>query len=250
MAGHSKWSNIKHRKGAQDKKRAQLFTKLAKEVTIAAKEGGKDINFNPRLRLALEKAKKNSMPKDNIERAIKKGTGELAGVEYLEMKYEGYGPGGTAFIVDVVTENKNRSASSIRSNFAKNGGNLGTDGAVAWMFEKKGQIIIKSEGLDADEFMMEALELGAEDVLVEDDTFEVITDPADFQTVLEELTKAGYENEEAEITMIPENMVKIEDEEVAAKVLKLYEALEDNEDVNDVYSNFDISDELMEKIMG
>ena len=250
MAGHSKWSNIKHRKGAQDKKRAQLFTKLAKEVTIAAKEGGKDINFNPRLRLALEKAKKNSMPKDNIDRAIKKGTGELAGVEYIEMRYEGYGPGGTAFIVDVVTDNKNRSASSVRSNFAKNGGNLGTDGAVAWMFEKKGQIIIKSEGLDADEFMMEALEFGAEDVLVEGDTFEVITDPADFQNVLEALTEAGYENEEAEITMIPENMVKIEDEEVAAKVLKLYEVLEDNEDVNDVYSNFDISDELIEKIMG
>ena len=250
MAGHSKWSNIKHRKGAQDKRRAQLFTKLAKEVTIAAKEGGKDINFNPRLRLALDKAKKQSMPKDNIERAIKKGTGELAGVEYIEIRYEGYGPGGTAFIVEVVTENKNRSASSVRSNFAKNGGNMGSDGAVAWMFNKKGQIILNSEGLDADEFMMEALEMGAEDLIVEGDTFEILTDPTELQAVVEALTEAGYKYEEAEIVMLPENMVKVEDEEMAEKVMKLYEALEDNEDVNDVYANFDISDELMEKIMG
>ncbi len=250
MAGHSKWSNIKHRKGAQDKKRAQLFTKLAKEVTIAAKEGGKDINFNPRLRLALEKAKKQSMPKDNIDRAIKKGTGELAGVEYVEIRYEGYGPGGTAFIVEVVTDNKNRSASSVRSNFAKNGGNLGADGAVAWDFEKKGQIFIKSEGLDADEFMMEAIELGAEDVVEDDDMFEVLTDPTELNQVNEALKNAGFESEEAEIVMLPKNKVKVEDLETAEKVLKLYEALEDNEDVNDVYSNFDISDELMEEIMG
>lgn len=250
MAGHSKWSNIKHRKGAQDKKRAQLFTKLAKEVTIAAKEGGKDINFNPRLRLALEKAKKQSMPKDNIDRAIKKGTGELAGVEYIEIRYEGYGPAGTAFIVDVVTENKNRSASSVRSNFAKNGGNLGSDGAVAWMFDKVGEIIMKSKDLDADEFMMEALEMGAEDLIEEGENFEIITDPTELQNVVEALTEAGHEHEEAEIIMKPKNMVKIDDLETAQKILKLYEALEDNEDVNDVYANFDISDELMEQIMG
>jgi YebC/PmpR family DNA-binding regulatory protein len=250
MAGHSKWSNIKHRKGAQDKKRAQLFTKLAKEVTIAAKEGGKDLNFNPRLRLALEKAKKNSMPKDNIDRAIKKGTGELAGVEYIEIRYEGYGPGGTAFIVEVVTENKNRSASSVRSNFSKNGGTLGSDGAVAWDFEKKGQIIIKSEGLDADEFMMEAIEMGAEDVIEDGEFFEVLTDPTEMHQVDEALKNAGFESEEAEIVMLPKNKVKVEDLETAEQVLKVYEALEDNEDVNDVYSNFDISDELMEQIMG
>jgi len=250
MAGHSKWSNIKHRKGAQDKKRAQLFTKLAKEVIIAAKEGGKDLNFNPRLRLALEKAKKNSMPKDNIDRAIKKGTGELAGVEYVEIRYEGYGPGGTAFIVEVVTDNKNRSASSVRSNFSKNGGTLGSDGAVAWDFEKKGQIIIKSEGLDADEFMMEAIEMGAEDVIEDGEFFEVLTDPTEMHQIDEALRGAGFESEEAEIVMLPKNKVKVEDLETAEQVLKVYEALEDNEDVNDVYSNFDISDELMEQIMG
>ena len=250
MAGHSKWSNIKHRKGAQDKKRSQLFTKLAKEVTIAAKEGGKDLNFNPRLRLALDKAKKNSMPKDNIDRAIKKGTGELAGVEYIEIRYEGYGPGGTAFIVEVVTENKNRSASSVRSNFSKNGGNMGSDGAVAWMFDKKGQIIMKSKGLNGDEFMMEALEMGADDLIVEGDTFEILTDPTELQVVLEGLTATGHDYEEAEIVMLPKNMVKVEDLETAEKVLKLYEALEDNEDVNDVYANFDISDELIEQIIG
>jgi len=250
MAGHSKWSNIKHRKGAQDKKRAQLFTKLAKEVTIAAKEGGKDVNFNPRLRLALEKAKKQSMPKDNIDRAIKKGTGELAGVEYVEIRYEGYGPGGTAFIVDVVTDNKNRSASSVRSNFSKNDGNLGADGAVAWDFEKKGQIIIKAEGLDLDEFMMEAIEMGAEDVIESGEVLEVLTDFTELHQVDEALKNAGFESEEAEIVMLPKNKVKVEDLETAEKVWKLFEALEDNEDVNDVYSNFDIPDELMEQIIG
>lgn len=250
MAGHSKWSNIKHRKGAQDKKRAQLFTKLAKEVTIAAKEGGKDINFNPRLRLALDKAKKQSMPKDNIDRAIKKGTGELAGVEYVEIRYEGYGPGGTAFIVEVVTDNKNRSASSVRSNFSKNDGNLGADGAVAWDFEKQGQIIIKSDGLDLDEFMMEAVEMGAEDVVEAGEFLEVLTSFTELHQVDEALKGAGYESEEAEIVMLPKNKVKVEDLETAEKVWKLFEALEDNEDVNDVYSNFDISDELMEQIVG
>jgi len=250
MAGHSKWSNIKHRKGAQDKKRAQLFTKLAKEVTIAAKEGGKDVNFNPRLRLALEKAKKQSMPKDNIDRAIKKGTGELAGVEYVEIRYEGYGPGGTAFIVDVVTDNKNRSASSVRSNFAKNGGNLGADGAVAWDFEKKGQIIVKSEGIDLDEFMLEVLDMGAEDVIENDEVLEILTDPTELQQVDSALKEAGYESEEAEIVMLPKNKVKVDDLETAEKVWKLFEALEDNEDVNDVYSNFDIPDEIMEQIVG
>ncbi|WP_319203481.1 YebC/PmpR family DNA-binding transcriptional regulator [uncultured Ilyobacter sp.] len=249
MAGHSKWSNIKHRKGAQDKKRAKLFTKLGKELTIAAKEGGGDINFNPRLRLALEKARAGNMPKDNIERAVKKGTGELEGVEYVEIRYEGYGPSGTAFIVDVVTDNKNRSASSVRSTFSKRGGNLGSDGAVAWMFNKNGLIEIPAEGVDEEELMMTALEAGAEDVKLEDETFEVITDPADFQTVLDSLVEAGYKYEEAEVTMIPENKVEITDEDTAKKVFALYEALEDIDDVDDVYSNFDISDDIMEKIM-
>ncbi|WP_319369954.1 YebC/PmpR family DNA-binding transcriptional regulator [uncultured Ilyobacter sp.] len=250
MAGHSKWSNIKHRKGAQDKKRAKLFTKLGKELTISAKEGGGDINFNPRLRLALEKARAGNMPKDNIERAIKKGTGELEGVEYVEIRYEGYGPSGTAFIVDVVTDNKNRSASSVRAAFSKKGGNLGADGAVAWMFNKNGVISIPAEGIDEEELMMAALEAGAEDVKLEGENYEVLTSPTDFQTVLDTLVESGYKYEEAEVTMIPENRVEITDEDTAKKVLALYETLEDIDDVDDVYSNFDISDEIMEKIMG
>jgi YebC/PmpR family DNA-binding regulatory protein len=250
VAGHSKWSNIKHRKGAQDKKRAKLFTKLGKELTISAKEGGGDINFNPRLRLALEKARAGNMPKDNIDRAVKKGTGELEGVEYVEIRYEGYGPSGTAFIVEVVTDNKNRSAASVRSAFSKKGGNLGADGAVAWMFNKNGVIAILAEGIDEEELMMTALEAGAEDVKLEGETYEVITSPADFQSVLDSLVEAGYKYEEAEVTMIPENRVEITDEETAKKVFDLYEALEDIDDVDDVYSNFDIPDEIMEKLMG
>lgn len=249
MAGHSKWSNIKHRKGAQDKKRAKLFTKLGKELTISAKEGGGNIDFNPRLKLALDKAKAGNMPKDNIERAIKKGTGELEGVDFVEIRYEGYGPAGTAFIVEVVTDNKNRSASGVRAAFSKKGGNLGTDGAVAWMFNKCGQIIIEAEGIDEEELMMTALEAGADDVKAEEGIFEVITDVAAFQGVLEALTEAGYKYEEAEITMIPENKVEITDVDTAKKVLALFETLEDIDDVDDVYSNFEISDEIMEEAM-
>ena len=248
MAGHSKWSNIKHRKGAQDAKRGKLFTKLGKELTIAAKEAGGDPNFNPRLRLAIDKAKAANMPKDNLDRAIKKGTGELEGVDYMEIRYEGYGPEGTAFIVEVVTDNKNRSASEVRAAFSRRSGNLGTDGAVAWMFAKKGEIIIAGEGLDADELMMAALEAGAEDVKEEDGEFTVLTEPADCNMVAEELKKVGYSVMEAEVTMIPDNKVQITDLETAKKVMALYEALDDLDDVNDVYSNFDISDELLEQL--
>lgn len=248
MAGHSKWNNIQHRKGAQDRKRASLFTKLGRELTIAAKEGGGDPGFNPRLRLAIEKAKAGNMPKDILERAIKKGTGELEGVDYMEMRYEGYGPAGTAFIVDVVTDNKNRSASEIRTAFTRKGGNLGTDGAVSWMFKKQGVITVKSEGLDADEFMMAALEAGAEDVSDEGDVFEVITDYTEFQTVLENLKAAGYNYEEAEIAMNPENKVEITDLETAKKVMVLYDALDVLDDVQEVYANFDIPEELLEQL--
>ncbi|MBC2856444.1 MAG: YebC/PmpR family DNA-binding transcriptional regulator [Cetobacterium sp.] len=248
MAGHSKWSNIKHRKGAQDTKRAKIFTKLGKELTIAAKEAGGDPGFNPRLRLAIDKAKAANMPKDNLERAIKKGTGELEGVDYMEIRYEGYGPEGTAFIVEVVTDNKNRSASEVRSTFSKKGGNLGTDGAVAWMFQKKGEIVIKANGMDSEEFMMAALEAGAEDIIEEDDEFQVLTNPLEFQNVLEKLVEEGYSYEEAEVTMLPDNKVNITDLETAKKVLALYEALEELDDVNDVYSNFEISDELLEQL--
>ena len=248
MSGHSKWNNIKHRKGAQDKKRAKLFTKFVRELTIAAKEGGGDPSFNPRLRLAIEKAKAGNMPKDILDRAIKKGTGELEGVEFSEIRYEGYGPAGTAFIVDVVTDNKNRSASEVRMTFTRKGGNLGTDGAVAWMFKKQGVITVKSEGIDPDEFMMAALEAGAEDVSEEDGVFEVITDYTEFQTVLENLKTAGYAYEEAEISMNPENKVEITDLETAKKVMVLYDALDDLDDVQDVYANFDIADELLDQL--
>lgn len=248
MAGHSKWSNIKHRKGAQDAKRGKLFTKLGKELTIAAKEAGGDPNFNPRLRLAIDKAKAANMPKDNLERAIKKGTGELDGVDYMEIRYEGYGPEGTAFIVEVVTDNKNRSASEVRATFSRRNGNLGTDGAVSWMFQRKGEIIVGAEGVDADELMMAALEAGAEDVKEEDGEFTVLTDSADCNTVAEGLKKAGYNVTEAEVAMIPDNKVQITDLETAKKVMALYEGLDDLDDVNDVYSNFDISDELLEQL--
>jgi len=249
VSGHSKWNNIQHRKGAQDKKRANLFTKLGKELTIAAKEGGGDASFNPRLRLAVEKAKAGNMPKDILERAIKKGTGELEGVDYQEIRYEGYGPSGTAFIVDVVTDNKNRSASDVRSTFSKKGGNLGSDGAVAWMFNKKGEIIISSDQVkDSEEFMMEVLEAGAEDIIEEDGEYQVITDPTDFRSVLDSLTEAGYKYEEAEVTMLPENKVNVTDLAIAKKVLALYETLDDLDDVQEVYSNFDIPEEILNQI--
>ncbi|WP_297486683.1 YebC/PmpR family DNA-binding transcriptional regulator [uncultured Cetobacterium sp.] len=248
MSGHSKWSNIKHRKGAQDAKRAKVFTRLGKELTIAAKEAGGDPNFNPRLRLAIDKAKAANMPKDNLERAIKKGTGELEGVDYMEIRYEGYGPEGTAFIVEVITDNKNRSASEVRAAFSRNNGNLGTDGAVAWMFQRKGEIIVLAEGIDAEEFMMAALEVGADDVIEEDGEFTVLTEQSQCNLVAEELKKLGYKVEESEVSMIPDNKVSITDLETAKKVMDLYDVLDDLDDVNDVYSNFDISEELLEQI--
>lgn len=247
MAGHSKWANIQHRKGRQDKLRAKLFTKLGKELTIAAREGGGNIEFNPRLRLALDKAKAGNMSKDVIDRAIKKGTGELEGVEYVEIRYEGYGPAGVAFVVDVVTDNKNRSASTVRSNFSKNGGNLGSDGAVSWMFHKKGVFVFDNSD-DLDELMMVALDCGAEDIIEEDDSVVVYTDYTEFHTVNNGLTEAGYEATSAEISMVPENRVEITDVETAEKIMKLFDALEDNEDVQEVYANFEISQEILDKI--
>ena len=248
MSGHSKWNNIQHRKGAQDKKRAKLFTKLGRELTIAAKEAGGDPSFNPRLRLAIEKAKAGNMPKDILERAIKKGTGELEGVDFMEIRYEGYGPEGTAFIVDVVTDNKNRSASEVRTVFSRKGGNLGSDGAVSWMFKRLGIIEVKADGLDFDEFMMAALEAGAEDVTEEGEVFEVITDYTQLQVVTENLKAAGYEYTEAEISMVADNRVEITDLEMAKKVMLLYDSLDDLDDVQEVYSNFDIPESLLEQL--
>lgn len=247
MAGHSKWANIQHRKGRQDKIRGKLFTRIGKEITIAARDGG-ILEFNPKLRMTIEKAKAANMTKDVIERAIKKGTGELEGQEYLEFTYEGYGAAGVAFVVEIVTDNKNRSASSVRSNFARNDGNLGADGAVAWMFHKKGILAVVKGDLDSDDFMMQALDAGAEDIREEDGKFIIITEFTEFMNVKSNLEGQGIVVESAEPTMIPENTVEITDEETAKKVIKLYEALEDNEDVQNIYANFEISDELMEKI--
>ncbi|MBP6467186.1 MAG: YebC/PmpR family DNA-binding transcriptional regulator [Fusobacteriaceae bacterium] len=247
MAGHSKWANIQHRKGRQDKIRGKLFTRIGKELTIAARDGGNP-EFNPKLRMAIDKAKAANMSKDVLERAIKKGTGELEGVEYVEMTYEGYGPAGVAFVVEIVTDNKNRSAASVRSNFARNDGNLGADGAVSWMFHRKGIIIVDKGDMDTDDFMLQALDAGAEDISEENGKFEVVTEFSEFMAVKGNLEGQGIIVESAEITMIPENNVEITDEEMAKKVMKLYEALEDNEDVQNIYANFEISDELMEKI--
>ncbi len=248
MAGHSKWANIQHRKGRQDDIRGRVFTKIAKELTVAARQGGGDINFNPRLRLCVEKAKAENMPKDNIERAIKKGTGELEGVDYIEIRYEGYGPEGVAVIVDAVTDNKNRTASNIRSTFSKNGGNLGETGGVGWMFDKKGVIVFESEVISEDELMDIALEAGAEDIKNEGEILSVYMDSSEFENVKKVFDDKKIKYSSAEITMVPQNTIKITDEEVAKKLLKLYEKLEEDDDVQEVYANFDIADEIMDRL--
>ncbi len=248
MAGHSKWANIKHRKGAVDAKRGKIFTKLIKEITVAARLGGGDPNANPRLRSAIAAAKTENMPKDNMDRAIKKGTGELEGAVYEEITYEGYGPGGVAVLVDCMTDNKNRTVAEVRHFFSKSGGNLGESGCVAWMFDKKGSILIEKDLVAEEELMDLALEAGAEDVVEEDNVFQVITAPDDFNDVREALEAKGLAFVEAAVSMIPQNVVEIADEKVARQVLKLLENLEDNEDVQNVYANFDIPDAIMEAV--
>lgn len=247
MSGHNKWSTIKHKKGAADAKRGKIFTKIIKEITVAAKLGGGDPAGNPRLRSAVDKAKAENMPKDNIERAIKKGTGELEGVNYEEIVYEGYGPGGVAVLVECMTDNRNRTVSDVRSTFTKCNGNMGETGCVSWMFDQKGLIVV---GKDADfEKLFEvALEAGAEDVTDEDEQYEVLADPSMFIEVREALEKAGFAYESAEVTMIPQTMIKL-DGKNAENMLKLMDRLEDNDDVQNVYANFDISMEEMEKLM-
>lgn len=247
MSGHNKWSTIKHKKGAADAKRGKIFTKLIKEISVAAKIGGGDPEGNPRLRTAIDKAKAENMPKDNIERAIKKGTGGMEGVIYEEINYEGYGPGGAAVLVEVMTDNRNRSVSDIRSIFTKCNGNMGETGCVSWMFDKKG-LIVFSKQTDFEKLFEAALEVGAEDVTDEDEQIEVLTDLASFIEVREALEKGGFKYESAEITMIPQTMVKLEGKQ-AESMLKLMERLEDNDDVQNVYSNFDIPAEEMERMM-
>ncbi|HHB75155.1 MAG TPA: YebC/PmpR family DNA-binding transcriptional regulator [Desulfobulbus sp.] len=248
MSGHSKWSTIKRKKGANDAKRGKIFTKLIKEITIAARMGGGDPAGNPRLRSAIIAAKSENMPKDNIARAIKKGTGDLDGAVYEEILYEGYGPGGVAVLVETMTDNKNRTVADIRHFFAKSGGNLGESGCVAWMFDKKGSIMVDREGVDEDELMELAIEAGAEDVLEEETTFQILTEPDDFAEVVETLEKSGINCIEAGISMIPKNTVDVTAEKTARSLLKLLDNLEDNDDVQKVHANFDISDDLMENL--
>ena len=233
MAGHSKWANIQHRKGAQDKKRGKLFTKLIREITIAAKMGGSDLDANPRLRLAVDKAKSQSMPKDNIERAVKRGAGETEGADYLEIRYEGYGPGGTAVMVDCLTDNRNRSVAEVRHAFTKFGGNLGADGSVGYLFNQVGQLLFPA-GSDEDVVMEAAIEAGAEDVIVDDDgSIEVLTDPGEFETVRDAMRKAGLKADSAEVTMRASTSASLELKE-AGSMVKMLEMLEDLDDVQEL----------------
>lgn len=247
MSGHNKWSTIKHKKGAADAKRGKVFTKLIKEISIAARLGGGDPAANPRLRTAIDKAKGENMPKDNIERAIKKGTGGMEGVVYEEIMYEGYGPGGVAVLVEVLTDNRNRTVAEVRSVFTKANGNMGETGCVAWMFDKKG-LINYDKSLDFDALFEAALEVGAEDVVEDDEQIEVITEPSSFIEVREALEAKGFKHQNAEITMIPQTMVELEGKQ-AESMLKLMDKLEDCDDVQNVYANFDISSDEMEKMM-
>jgi YebC/PmpR family DNA-binding regulatory protein len=247
MSGHNKWSTIKHKKGAADAKRGKIFTKIIKEISVAAKLGGGDPDGNPRLRTIIDKAKAENMPKDNIERAIKKGTGELEGVTYEEITYEGYGPGGVAVLVECMTDNRNRTVSEVRSIFTKCNGNMGETGCVSWMFDKKG-LLVFPKNVDFDKLFEAAIEAGAEDVADEEEQYEVTTDPSVFIEVREALEKAGLKSDSAEITMIPQTMVAL-DGKNAENMLKLMDRLEDNDDVQNVYANFDISTEEMEKLM-
>lgn len=248
MSGHSKWSTIKRKKGANDAKRGKMFTKLIKEITIAAKMGGGDPEGNPRLRSAVTAAKGENMPKDNIDRAIKKGTGDLGGAIYEEILYEGYGPGGVAVLVETMTDNKNRTVADIRHFFAKSGGNLGESGCVAWMFDQKGTISVSKDGTTEEEMMDLALEAGAEDVVEEDDSFQIITAPEAFNDVVEQLEKAKIKFTEATISMIAKNTIDVTEEKAARSLLRLLDNLEDHDDVQKVHANFDITDELMELI--
>jgi YebC/PmpR family DNA-binding regulatory protein len=245
MSGHSKWSTIKRKKGAADAKRGALFGKLSKAITVAAREGGGDAEMNPALGLAVQKAKAGNMPNDNIQRAIDKGTGAGSDADtYERITYEGYAPGGVAVLVDVLTDNRNRAASDVRYIFSKNGGKLGTSGSVAYLFERKGVILVPKDSADEDELMEAALEAGAEDVEEQENDYRIVTAPEDFMTVRDALDNAGVPHENAEITMEAQNSIDL-DAGTARQTLRLIDALEENDDVQEVYANFDISDEVM-----
>ena len=249
MSGHSKWATIKHKKGALDAKRGKIFTRLIKEITIAAKNGGGDPDKNPRLRKAVADAKAENMPADNIKRAIQRGTGELPGVQYEEFTLEGYGPGGAAVLVELSTDNRNRTVSEIRHAFSKNGGNMAEAGAVGWMFHKKGDIIVAKSAAKEDDLMNLVLENGGEDLKDDGETWEVLTDPSAFEAVVEAIKKAGITPESAEIAMVPQNYVKLEGQ-AANTMVRLLEALDDQDDVQHVWSNFDIDQKQLEEVAG
>ncbi len=246
MSGHNKWSTIKHKKGAADAKRGKLFSKIIKEISIAARAGGGDVEGNPRLRTAVSAARAANMPKENVERAIKRGTGEIEGAAYEEIIYEGYGPGGVAVLVETLTDNKNRTVAEIRHIFEKYNGNLGENGCVSWMFDKKGMVVVDGKGLHEDEVMEVALEAGAQDVAPDGDNFEITTEPGDFESVKQAVEAKGWKIELSEISMIPQTTVKLEGRK-AEMMLKMMNALDDNEDLQSVSANFDISEEDMLK---
>ncbi|QYO65370.1 YebC/PmpR family DNA-binding transcriptional regulator [Leptolyngbya sp. 7M] len=246
MSGHSKWHTIKHKKGALDAKRGKIFTKLIKEITVAARTGGSgDVDSNARLRKAVSDAKAQNMPNDTIERAIKRGTGELEGASYDEVVYEGYGPNGVAIMVEAMTDNRNRTVAEIRHIFSKNGGNMGESGSVAWMFDKKGYIVVDKAAQSEEELFELAIEAGADDMQDDGDVFEIFTAPENFETVNDAIKAAGIEPQAAEISMVPQNYIKLEGTD-AKQMMKLYDALDDNDDVQKVWANFDIDESEME----
>ncbi|MCM8804175.1 MAG: YebC/PmpR family DNA-binding transcriptional regulator [Candidatus Omnitrophica bacterium] len=247
MSGHSKWHSIKHKKMAMDARKGKIFTKIIREIIVAAKTGGPNPDTNPRLRLAIEKAKSVNMPNENIQRAIKKGSGEEGGVNYEQVTYEGYGPGGVAVFVEVLTDNKNRSASEIRSIFSRHNGNLAGAGSVSWIFERKGLINVKKENVDEERLMAIILDAGAEDMRVEKDSYDIITNVENFENVKKAIEDNNIPIENTSITYIPKNTVNLEGKD-AENLLKLLDELEESEDVQNVYANFDISDEIIEKI--
>lgn len=247
MSGHSKWATIKHKKAATDAKRGKIFTRVIREIQIATREGGPDPETNPRLRSAITSAKAASMPQENVKRAILRGSGQIEGETYEEITFEGYGPAGVAVIVDTVTDNRNRTVSEVRHCFSKNGGNLGENGCVGWIFDKRSLIAMPKEGVSEDELLDAALGAGAEDMKDEGDTWTVISDPAQHEAVLEAVQALGIEPLNAEVTMIPQNTVKVTGKQ-AASMLRLYDALEDQDDVQSVHANFDIDDKELEAL--
>jgi YebC/PmpR family DNA-binding regulatory protein len=249
VSGHSKWSTIKHKKGKEDAKRGQLFSKLSRAIMVAAREGGPDPATNAALYAAVEKARGYSMPKDNIERAIQRGSGQGGGESFESIVYEGYGAAGVAILVEALTDNRNRTASDVRGAFTKHNGNLAEPGAVSWVFERRGSIIVPADKYEEDDIMAAALEGGADDVVLDGASYQIVTQPSELHAVRDALTEAGIDLEAAELTMIPKNTVKL-DEADARRVLRLIDALEESDDVQDVYANFDIPDDVLEAVAG